>query len=408
MKKINIILISLFIAMGFYSCQKDEMIKINPAAEDGSLPFVLNGTQYENYTFVLDEANNSLDMDALTTQQPDYGFTAAVTYYIQASFTEDMKDSVELASSVQGEKVNINVKDMAKAMFELYLAQDPVNGMPNPTVAKDIYVRLRAVISTATPTPLDNEPTVKSLYSNVVKLNILPYYIPNSVYYYEAKILKPYYIIGYTGWNNDNDHLGSEVIPLGVVEDKVYNSEGQGIWKFTGYFEASKTFKLIRDIGSWDEQWGNAGADGIDNFVHNDGNSKNLKVPSDGYYTITLNSITNTLTIEATDITPTSYASMGLIGEMTGWGSDIAMTAFQTNNNHIWYTTYQFAADSQCKLRANGNWDVNWGTPSANDADPAYSYVGLGKNGGKNMIETAGTYAVIFNDIDGCYYFIKK
>lgn len=52
--------------------------------------------------------------------------------------------------------------------------------------------------------------------------------------------------------------------------------------------------------------------------------------------------------------------------------------------------------------------DVNLGTPSSIEPDPAYSYAGIGKLGGKNMIQTAGTYVVIFNDITGNYYFIKK
>lgn len=406
MKKLNIILISLFVALGFYSCQTDEIIKINPAAEDGTLPFVLNNSQYSNFTFVLDEANNSSDMDALTAQQPDYGFTAAVTYYIQASFTQDMKDSVELASSVQGEKVAINVKDMNKAMLALYKGT-----MPNPTVAKDVYVRLRGVVSSSTATPLISTPTVKSLYSNAVKINVKPYFMEDLVSYDKAKKLLPYYIIGYIGWNNDADHLGSELVPLGVVEGSKYNSDGQGTYVYTGYFEASKSFKLIRDVGSWNEQWGNKGGEGITNPINKaiaGEEPSNFKVPADGFYTITLNSITNVCTIEANTITPTAYSSMGLIGAMTGWGSDVVMSAYQTTNNHVWYTTYTFASESQCKIRANGGWDVNWGTPSSIEPDPAYSFVGLGKQGGKNMVQAAGTYTVIFNDITGCYYFIKK
>lgn len=406
MKKLNIILIGLFVALGFYSCQTDEIVKINPAAEEGTLPFVLNNSQYGNYTYVLEEANNSLSMDALTAQQPDYGFTAAVTYYIQASFTQDMKDYVELASSVQGEKVAINVKDMNKAMLALYKGT-----MPNPTVAKDVYMRLRGVISSATATPLTTTPIVKSLYSNAVKINVKPYFMEDLVSYDKAKKLLPYYIIGYIGWNNDADHLGSELVPLGVVEGSKYNSDGQGTYVYTGYFEASKSFKLIRDVGSWVEQWGNKGGEGINNPISKaiaGEEPSNFKVPADGYYTITLNSITNVCTIEKNPITPTSYTTIGLIGAMTGWGSDITLAAYQTVNNHVWYTTYTFTADSQCKLRANAGWDVNWGTPSSIEPDPAYSKVGLGKQGGKNMIQTAGTYVVIFNDITGCYYFIKK
>lgn len=408
MKKLNIILISLFVALGFYSCQTDEIIKINPAAEDGTLPFVLNNSQYSNFTFVLDEANNSSDMDALTAQQPDYGFTAAVTYYIQASFTQDMKDSVELASSVQGEKVAINVKDMNKAMLALYKGT-----MPNPTVAKDVYVRLRGVVSSSTATPLISTPTVKSLYSNAVKINVKPYFMEDLVSYDKAKKLLPYYIIGYIGWNNDADHLGSELVPLGVVEGSKYNSDGQGTYVYTGYFEASKSFKLIRDVGSWNEQWGNKGGEGITNPINKaiaGEEPSNFKVPADGFYTITLNSITNVCTIEANTITPTAYSSMGIIGEFNSWGGDAPMSAFQTVNNHVWYKNVTFASDGNYLFRADGDWGKKFGSPSTvGNGDPAFQLVGLGVlNGGKDILEKAGTYTLIIDDISGCYYAIKK
>ena len=107
-------------------------------------------------------------------------------------------------------------------------------------------------------------------------------------------------------------------------------------------------------------------------------------------------------------ITPASYNAIGLIGAFNSWGGDVALTATAGTNNHIWYTTYTFTADSQCKLRANAAWDTSWGTPSPNDGDVLYSAMGISSKGGKNMIEPAGTYIVVFNDIDVVYYFIKQ
>jgi len=42
---------------------------------------------------------------------------------------------------------------------------------------------------------------------------------------------------------------------------------------------------------------------------------------------------------------------------------------------------------------------VNWGANK-------FPY-GIGTNGGDNIPYTIGTFTIIFNDIDGCYYFIK-
>lgn len=398
MKKISNILL-LILTIGFFaSCAEEEIGPvINPAAENGTLTYVLNQTRYSNFTYVLDQANDGMNMDALVTTQPDYGFSAAVTYYVQVSFNQDMSNSVELPSSVQGENVAINVKEMNKALFDLYGGD-----MPNPSVAKDVYVRLKAIVSTATKNPLTTEPTVKPLLSNVIKLSVLPYYVENLKPYNESAVLSPYYIIGYMGWDNSTGGLGSNIIPLSVVEGRVYNSEGKGIYAYTGYFEASKTFKLIGTVGGWTEQWGNADADGIDKPVHNDGGSKNFQVPGDGYYTVTVNSILNQVTIVKTSITPKLFSNMGMVGAMTDWGAnpDIAMTAYQTVNNHMWYAEYTFASDSECKFRYNSDWGDNWGHNT-------FPY-GIGTPGGSNIPAKAGTYMVFFNDIDGTYSFITK
>lgn len=168
---------------GFYACQEDDLVTINPLAETGELTFKLNQPKYADYIYVLEEVNNDKDMDTLTCAQPDYGFTAAVTYHVQASFHEDMTESVELATPVNGEKVPVNIKDMNRAILTLYSGQ-----MPNPPTVVEVYVRLKAIVSTATPTPLDTIPIVKPVYSNVIKLNILPYFMEDLTSYDKAKI----------------------------------------------------------------------------------------------------------------------------------------------------------------------------------------------------------------------------
>jgi len=216
-----------------------------------------------------------------------------------------------------------------------------------------------------------------------------------SIVPYTAVTPRPYYIIGMANgaWNNSAAGIGVSIYPMSVVSGNKYNTAGDGEFSFTGYFSASRGFKLIRDIGSWDEQWGVK--DGA--FVHNDGGSSDIKVAADGYYTITINSITNTMTMIPTLVTPSSYTQIGLIGAFNGWGGDVVMTAAETTNNHIWYTTQTFTADGGCKFRANGGWTTSWGGNS----------FPVGMSGG-DIPAKAGTYKVLFNDVDGCYYFIKQ
>ena len=222
---------------------------------------------------------------------------------------------------------------------------------------------------------------------------------------YNAVTLRPWYLVGAAigngSWNNSVSGLGAALYPLSVVPGNVYNTSGDGTYVYTGYIVAGQGFKLIRDVGSWTEQWGMTGTA----YVHDGGD--NITVATSGYYTITLNSITNTLTIVPATAPTTSYTKLGLIGEFNSWATDVLMTPGQATNNHIWYTTITFATDftppvgnGGLKFRANGDWGFNWGA--------GYFPAGLGVNSGTNIPFKAGTYVVIFNDIDGCYYFNKQ
>ncbi len=127
MKKMNNILLWMVGLVFLSSCAEEELGPvINPAAENGSLTYVLNQTRYSGFTYVLEQENDGTNMDALVTTQPDYGFKAAVTYYVQVSFDENMSTFIELPSSVQGENVAINTKEMNKALFDLYQGECPI------------------------------------------------------------------------------------------------------------------------------------------------------------------------------------------------------------------------------------------------------------------------------------------
>ncbi len=206
--------------------------------------------------------------------------------------------------------------------------------------------------------------------------------------------------IGDGTWNNSVGGLGAALYPLSVVSGNKYNLAGDGEFTYTGYFEAGKAFKLIRDAGSWAEQWG------VTNGVYTHNSGDNITLSTSGYYTINLNSIINTLTITSATAPTASYTSLGMIGEMNGWGGDIALTPGQATNNHMWYGTYTFASDftppvgsGGMKFRANHDWNFNWGAGTFP--------IGLGTNNGTNIPHKAGTYKVIFNDISGCFSFIK-
>ena len=300
------------------------------------------------------------------------GFTAATTYYAQVSFSEQFTEGAyqELSTSGSAQKIAINTREMNEAITLL----QGENVDENPGVM-DIYVRLRAFLTSATTTANGNTPQVSPCYSNVIKLRVQPYYV-----LLEDMLPQPHYIIGYIDWANDANAQGTTLIPLSLVENYSYDEiTGYGEFTYTGWFEAGVGFKLINIVGSWDEQWGSS--DGtINGLVHNDGGSGNIAVDESGYYTITTNSLTGqeSCTIEK---------------------APVRMDAFNMTNSHVWTATVTFDADCEAKFRANGEWAVSWG----GDSFP-YSTI----KSGNNILVKAGTYTVVLNDIDGNYYFFAK
>jgi len=389
MKKINIIFIVLLCIIGFTSCEDKIGTIINSKALDGTMSFKLNQPRYSNY--VLEDAISTKDLDSLTCIQPAYGFTAAVTYTTQvcgdASFAAGTFQT--LPTTVNGEKVGVNVKEMNKAIINIF------GKLPNPVVSKDVYVRLKAFVSDASYSTIKDSLIVQPLYSNVVKLKITPYEFPLFAYSDKSITLRPWYIIGLGGKSDNSiEGLGSSLIPLSVVPGKKYDLNGDGEYTYTGYFSATTSFKLIRDIGKSSPSWAMTG--GVLKMNGDD----NITVPTSGYYTITLNSIDITMTMVAATAPAKSYTTIGLIGAFNSWAGDVAMTANTNTGSHVWYTTYTFSSADGCKFRASANWDIgNWGAAT-------FPY-GIGTFNGDNIPYSIGKYTIILNDIDGCYYFIK-
>lgn len=187
--------------------------------------------------------------------------------------------------------------------------------------------------------------------------------------------------IGDGSWTSDA--VAQSIIPLTYVSGTTIS--------YTGYINAGE-FKLIRDVGSWDNQWGYS--DGA--WVKNDGASGNYTVETAGYYTVTLDYANDVLTVEEYTDDVTEYTDILITGDFDGWGCTNVMTA-NDYFTHIW--TYELDASSEdttAKFLISG-WDPNWG---ASDFPS-----GTGVNNGDNIPVTAGTYTVIFNDITGGYLF---
>lgn len=389
MKKLNYIISGVMGLALLVGCQEHPMTTINPAATEGTLSFEINTPAYAEYTYVLSEANSAATMETIYVRnQPDYGFTAATQYYAQVSFGNTFEENtfVELESVGSQQKYAINTKDMNKAIT--LLQGEEVN--ENPGVMT-VYIRLRAHLTDAKETVTATTPIVKDCYSNVIDLSIQPYYM-----LLVDALPQPYWLVGeFQGWDNSAGAAGTSLIPMSLVDGFSYNTvTGAGDFIFTGYFEAGLGYKLVLVPGSWDIQVGmNDGA-----LAFNDGGSGNITVAESGYYTITANSEKFEGTFEPADITPAEHATMEFVGSFDNWGeAPIVMTAMKMK--HLWCAEMTFAEDCEGKFRNDSSWSANWG----GDSFP-YSTA----KSGSNIQVKAGTYQVVFNDLDGNYYFFAK
>lgn len=391
------IISSLAIAsLALMGCEDDRDDNPTLKVSNGDIAFVLNEPSYKDFTVDL-ASSTSLD---LTWSQPEYGFPVASNYYVQISKDGNFAASTDEASNdttgtlvadyyqldaVTGCQTSVSGSDFATALENIYL-WDSEEEVP---ASVDAYVRILSQ-------PVANDAKY-NIASNAIKLTVAPYYI--SLTPAETEI---WYLIGACigdgAWTNDASAIGTSIYPMEEIEGAKYDTKtGQGEITFTGYF-ATTGFKLVKTPGSWDDQWGQG--DSFGSFLKNDGGSSNITVPSDGYYTVTLNTATDELTVVAADITPTVFESMCMSGDFNEWG-DTAMNPVNTTvaNNHLWQFTFDAtSSDTKVKFKMADSWESNWGGTSLE---------GWGVNGGADIPVPAGKYNVIFNDISGYYKFIQ-
>ena len=197
--------------------------------------------------------------------------------------------------------------------------------------------------------------------------------------------------IGNGSWGNEAANVGIALIPMYT------EAEDFSVLTYAGYFPAGQGFKLIHKPGSWDEQWGML--DGA--YVKNDGGSGNIEVSADGYYAVTYDMNTETLTVEPYTEAVAVFSMITTPGGYQDWnaGGNPMNPMSTVVENHDWVLDATFESDTELKF-ANGTWGVNWGAPTFP--------VGVGVQNGANIPVEAGSYKIVFNDILGRYYFIAR
>lgn len=209
--------------------------------------------------------------------------------------------------------------------------------------------------------------------------------------------------VGSSQWENDGESsVGTGLIPLFPVGE--FNSQGRGLLTYTGYFGATDIFFLLHTPGNWLDGWG---LDRNGNYAR--GSVGDVVSPfemgNSGYYTITLDTRTDALSITPFDGSSAGvYGAMIIVGSHCDWNvsnQEYNMEDLNPNKeNHDWlFKNFTVTGDGVLKFAADNNWNFNWGI----DQFPW----GRGTLNGMNVPVTKGTYDVYFNDITGDFNFIS-
>lgn len=356
--------------------------------------FVLNEIAFGETPVAL---ASSQSIELVAANQPAYGFPTDVTYGAQMSLNQKWEDSASVYTidlTTKSLRYEATATEIDRGIMLLGNYTDASQLDPNKMLT--VYLRM-----TARPTNMGTEHTI---YSNVQKLNVYPYFM-------SLKAAEPDYwflvggSIGDGKWTNSGDASAYlSLFPLGLIKDGTYDAKtGKGEFETTLYLSETGSIKLKHYADSWDFQWGWGDGKG----VHNDGGSSDYK-PADGpgFYTVHYNSAKEDLTItKAEKQEYPTFTTVGIIGTIgdSDWKNDIEMSpaAGAGANNHLWTAQVSVGAEGAVfKFRANNDWGTNWGF-GANDGD--VNLYGFTTNGGKNIGIAAGEYTIYFNDIDGFF-----
>ena len=377
--------------------------------DNDSNPTLIQPTSFVVNTPAIGSANLDLEKSTsvnLTWSQPVYtNFSAPVvpTYTVQLSpngsfnkeYNADLEDNtgadfISLAETYSTGSADINTTTINRALLELCAWEEA----DVPSVLA-LSVRVKAAVQDAS----FNE--YHPIYSNVIALNTVPYYV-------ELTAADPeiWWLIGADiadgSWASD---IGKSVIPMQTIDGYAYDTKtGQGEIQWTGYL-AGSGFKLRGALDDgWAAQWGQG--DSFGSYVKNDGGSGNITVPEAGLYTVTLNTKDNKLTVEAYSGSANVFTGMAISGSFNDWG-DTYMTPCSAGwENHDWYITTSLNAGDEIKIKEAGSWDYNRGGAFIDYGEGMYAY-GV-QNGDNLVISESATYTILFNDISGYIRFIKQ
>ncbi|ANI89847.1 hypothetical protein A9P82_11445 [Arachidicoccus ginsenosidimutans] len=338
-KKLFFWMLPLFV---FGACNKDG---VKVVATQGTPSDLTASTQALNYT-TADSANDAI---SFSWGESDFGYSAAVTYYLQFSYKDS--DFSKVYSLAAGNALSQSFK--VADFNTIVLGAKYTAGQQNT-----VSVRVKAQISDS-----------NYVYSNVLQITVTPYQTERVITY------PPLYVPGdYQGWGPGSAIIAKLYSP---ADNKVYDGY-INLPSDTNYFK----FTAEPDWDGTNYGSGDNIADG--GGLSTDGGAGNLMVVGAGYYLLhaDIPNLKWTATLQ----------NWGIIGDFNSWGTDVPFDFDEVNQ--VLVKTIQLPAGG-FKFRANQSWEGNDANPNYGGTyDPTSGNVALSLGGGNITIPTAGTYKI--------------
>jgi hypothetical protein len=274
-----------------------------------------------------------------------YNFTAAVTNTLQIDVPADNwknPTSVTFAAGVLSQ--SYNTLDFDNLLLKLGLKGG---------VAATVNVRLVQAVSNQ----------VAPIYSNVLTLNVTPFYLTSWIYAVGA----------FQGWN-------------ATSPDSLMSATGNGVYTGIINFTAGNNEFLILPAKNFNNKYAtNETGAPTATVAYNAPN--NLKAPTTaGQYFVTYNQAAGTITFQLAN----TYSAIGnTVGDAGGYSNDVPLTKFVNDGVTGWTGLVSFTTGN-FKIRQNNDWSFSWGTLGTPDG------VTLTDNNGANINVAAGNYQVSF------------
>ena len=370
MKKFSSLILAFVALVGFNACTADDDVVFTAQPDPEGVSFINTFSA----TYVLTNTASGNTAERFVWNPVDVDAPTNVTYEVQGSTTQEFNDYTVLGSTSET-NLAVTVGQMMDLAEDAGLDNDPTTeDMPNTGT---LFFRVVASAGTAGELAHISDPQALTVV------------LPEAE---EEEQLPTYFLVGNAtpdNWNNSGNNY-----PL------FRDADDPAIFYYTGKFLKGE-FKILETLGAWQPQWGLSSGNLTSSDILGEDPGA-FVIPSEGYYSFTVNFEEMTYTLEPYDASGAAvYSTIGVLGDATsgGWDADIDFTK-SSFNPHIWYINDIALTDGEIKFRAADAWDVSWGTTSP--------LSGKATLGGPNIPVEEGVYDIWFNDLTGRYLLIPQ